>query len=49
LDRFISSEPWALPRIMAILLVILGVFGILAPFFQGYGRYPKKTPFARPD
>ena len=32
-DRFIYIEPWALPKIMAILLVIIGVFGILAIIF----------------
>ncbi|MFZ0240938.1 MAG: DUF202 domain-containing protein [Desulfobacterales bacterium] len=32
-DRFIYIRPWALPKIMAILLVIIGVFGILAIIF----------------
>jgi len=32
-DRFIYIEPWALPKIMAILLVIIGVFGIFAIIF----------------
>lgn len=32
-DRFIYIKPWALPKIMAILLVVIGVFGILAIIF----------------
>jgi len=32
-DRFIYIRPWALPKIMAILLVIIGVFGLLAIIF----------------
>jgi uncharacterized membrane protein YidH (DUF202 family) len=32
-DRFAYIEPWALPKIMAILLVVIGVFGILAIMF----------------
>jgi len=32
-DRFIYIRPWALPKIMAILLVVIGVFGILAIIF----------------
>ena len=32
-DRFMYILPWALPKIMAILLVVIGVFGILAIIF----------------
>lgn len=32
-DRFAYIEPWALPKIMAIILVIIGIFGIFAIIF----------------